>query len=245
MGRTSNREKRMSAANAKTPKPGAGGALKPGQGGYVWDYLKLEQRAFIREYLGGSILAKVKVLETLVPDIERAGRLLADSLAKGGTWLIFGNGGSAADAQHLAAEMTGRLHKLERRGLPALALTTDSSALTCIGNDYGFDAVFSRQVEALGRRGDVALGITTSGGSPNVLRGLKEAKRRGLVTLAFSGKGGGAVAKSRAVDLCLTVPSDFTAHVQESHITLGHLLCFMAERELLHRGFLGRVKKNG
>ncbi|HTB22269.1 MAG TPA: D-sedoheptulose 7-phosphate isomerase [bacterium] len=197
---------------------------------------------FIREYLGGSILAKVKVLETLVPSLERAGCVLADSMARGGQWLIFGNGGSAADAQHLATEMTGRLHSLERRGLPALALTTDSSALTSIGNDYGFETVFSRQVEALGRKGDVALGITTSGNSPNVLRGLRAAKRLGMATLAFSGKGGGAVAKKGAADLCLTVPTDFTPHVQECHGAMGHILCFLVERELGRRGHFKRAK---
>jgi len=198
---------------------------------------------FIREYLGGSILAKVKVLETMVPDIEKAGALVSGCLAKGGQWLLFGNGGSAGDAQHLAAEMTGRLYKLERRGLPAIALTTDSSALTCIGNDYDFASIFSRQVEALGRKGDVALGITTSGGSPNVLKALEQAKRQGLRTLAFSGKGGGAVAKAPYVDLCLTVPSDFTAHVQECHIALGHLVCFLVERDLLKRGFIKELKR--
>jgi D-sedoheptulose 7-phosphate isomerase len=203
------------------------------------------EERFIREYLGGSILAKVKVLETLVPSLERAGKTLADSLARGGQWLIFGNGGSAADAQHLATEMTGRLYKLERRGLPALALTTDSSALTSIGNDYGFETVFSRQVEALGRKGDVALGISTSGNSPNVLRGLASAKRMGLATLAFSGKGGGALAKKGAADLCLTVPTDFTPHVQECHISMGHILCFLAERDLERRGFFRRTKSHG
>lgn len=198
---------------------------------------------FIREYLGGSILTKVKVLETLVPAVEKAGALIAGRMAKGGTWFIFGNGGSAGDAQHLAAEMTGRLYKMERRGLPAIALTTDSSALTCIGNDYSFDAVFSRQIEALGRKGDVALGITTSGNSPNVIAGLRQAKKLGMATLVFSGKGGGAVAKDRSVDLCLTAPTDFTAHVQESHIALGHLCCFLVERDLLKRGFLKERKR--
>jgi D-sedoheptulose 7-phosphate isomerase len=193
------------------------------------------QGAFIRDYLAGSILTKVKVLETLVPALEKAGQMLADSYAKGGQWLIFGNGGSAADAQHLAAEMVGRLYKVERRGLPAVALTTDGSALTCIGNDYGYGQIFSRQVEALGRKGDVALGISTSGNSPNVIKGLEQAKKQGCVTLAFSGKGGGPLAKSKAVDLCLTVPSDFTPHVQESQIAMGHILCFIVERELLRR----------
>jgi D-sedoheptulose 7-phosphate isomerase len=193
------------------------------------------QTAFIRDYLAGSILTKVKVLETLVPSLEKAGLMLADSYAKGGQWLIFGNGGSAADAQHLAAEMVGRLYKVERRGLPAVALTTDGSALTCVGNDYGYGQIFSRQVEALGRKGDVALGISTSGNSPNVIKGLEQAKKQGCVTLAFSGKGGGPLARAKAVDLCLTVPSDFTPHVQESQIAMGHILCFIVEKELLRR----------
>ena len=201
------------------------------------------EQHFIREYLGGSILTKVKVLETLVPSIEKAGAMVAGSMAKGGQWLIFGNGGSAADAQHLAAEMTGRLHSVERRGLPAIALTTDTSALTAVGNDYGYDAVFSRQVEALGRKGDVALGISTSGNSPNVLKALELAKKQGMATLAFSGKDGGALGKSKFVDLCLTVPTAFTPHVQESHIAMGHILCFLVERDLLKRGFLKERKR--
>jgi len=204
---------------------------------------KASEQHFIREYLGGSILTKVKVLETLVPSIEKAGAMVAGSMAKGGQWLIFGNGGSAADAQHLAAEMTGRLHSVERRGLPAIALTTDTSALTAVGNDYGYDAVFSRQVEALGRKGDVALGISTSGNSPNVLKALELAKKQGMATLAFSGKDGGALAKSKFVDLCLTVPTAFTPHVQESHIAMGHILCFLVERDLLKRGFLKERKR--
>jgi D-sedoheptulose 7-phosphate isomerase len=204
---------------------------------------KASEQHFIREYLGGSILTKVKVLETLVPGIEKAGAVISASMAKGGQWLIFGNGGSAGDAQHLAAEMTGRLHSVERRGLPAIALTTDTSALTAVGNDYGYDAVFARQIEALGRKGDVALGISTSGNSPNVLKALALAKKQGMATLAFSGKDGGALAKSKFVDLCLTVPTAFTPHVQESHIAMGHILCFLVERDLLKRGYLKERKR--
>lgn len=204
---------------------------------------KTNEQGFIKEYLAGSILTKVKVLETLTPKIEEAGKMVAASMAKGGQWLIFGNGGSAADCQHLATEMTGRLYKVERRGLPAIALTTDTSALTAVGNDYGFDTVFSRQVEALGRKGDVALGITTSGNSPNVLLAFEQAKKQGLKTIAFSGKDGGKVAKSKLVDLCLTVPTDFTPHVQESHIAMGHLLCFLTERELLRKGYIKERKR--
>lgn len=193
------------------------------------------QEAFIRDYLAGSILTKVKVLETLVPGLEKAGLLLVESYLKGGKWMLFGNGGSAADAQHIAAEMVGRLYKLERKGLAAIALTTDSSALTCVGNDYGYEQIFHRQVEALAKKGDVVLGISTSGKSPNVTKGLELAKKLGCVTMAFSGKDGGSMARNKAVDLCLTVPSDFTAHVQEAQIAMGHILCFIVERELLRR----------
>jgi len=224
----------VASAEQKAPKKGRSGRLS-----------NAGEEKFIREYLGGSILTKVKALETLVPGLGAAGRLLADRMAKGGQWLIFGNGGSAADAQHLATEMTGRLHKLERRGLPALALTTDASALTSIGNDYGFERVFSRQIEALGRKGDVALGITTSGNSPNVLMGLAQARRQGMATIAFSGRGGGAVSKKGVADLCLIAPSDFTPHVQECHGSMGHILCFLVERGLERRGLFQRMKKNG
>jgi len=199
------------------------------------------EAAFIQQYLGGSIMAKVKVLETLVPGIEEAGALVAASMAQGGQWLIFGNGGSAADAQHLAAEMTGRLWKLERPGLSALALTTDSSALTCIGNDYGFDQVFSRQLQALGRPGDVLLGISTSGNSPNVLQALRSARGMGISTLALTGKGGGRLLP--LADIALDVPTSFTAHVQECHIAMGHLLCFLVERELNKKGALKARKR--
>ncbi len=199
--------------------------------------------AFVRDYLSQSILTKVRTLETLTPAITKAGLLVVARIAKGGTFLLCGNGGSAADAQHLAAELTGRLHKMERRGLPAIALTTDSSALTCIGNDYGFEQIFSRQVEALARKGDVVLGISTSGKSPNVAAALKLAKRLGCVTLAFSGKGGGELAKAKYVDLCLTVPSDMTPHVQETQIALGHLICFIVEQELTRRGFIKEGKR--
>ena len=202
----------------------------------------MSEQNFIKDYFAGSILAKVRVVESLSEKLEKAGALLTASLAGGKKWLIFGNGGSAADAQHLAAEMVGRLYKIERQGLPAIALTTDTSALTAIGNDYGYDTIFERQVEALGQKGDVALGISTSGNSPNVLKALALAKKKGLKTLAFSGKDGGALAKARFVDLCLTVPAEQGFHVQESHIAMGHLLCFLAERGLMKKGKL-KIKK--
>lgn len=151
------------------------------------------------------------------------------ALRSGGKLLFFGNGGSAADAQHLATELTVR-YKANRRALAAIALTTDTSALTAIGNDFGFEDLFSRQIEALGRPGDVAIAITTSGKSPNVLKALRVAKEKGLVCAALTGKGGGSL--PGLADPLLIVPSDTTARIQEMHITLGQMLCGAIEIEL-------------
>ena len=147
----------------------------------------------------------------------------------GGKIMFFGNGGSAADAQHLAAELTVR-YKHDRVAIAAIALTTDSSVLSACGNDLGFDQIFARQIEALGRPGDIAIGISTSGKSPNVARALLEAKRMGLVTAALSGKGGGDL--GGVAEHLLVVPSNTTARIQEMHITLGHMLCEALEFEL-------------
>jgi len=151
----------------------------------------------------------------------------ARSVRAGGKLMFFGNGGSAADAQHLAAELTIR-YKGDRGAIAAIALCTDGSALTAAGNDLGFERVFARQIEALGRAGDIALAISTSGTSPNIIAALKEAKSMGLVTAAFGGKGGG----SMAADHLLIVPSDTTARIQEMHILLGQMLCGAIEIEL-------------
>ena len=159
----------------------------------------------------------------------KALELLAASLSHGGKLLLFGNGGSAADAQHIAAELIIR-YKADRAAIAAISLTTDSSALTACGNDLGFDALFERQIEGLGRLGDVALGISTSGNSPNVLRGLTCARSLGMKTLGLSGATGG---KMR--DLCdalITVPSPVTARIQEMHIMIGHMLCKALEQRL-------------
>lgn len=147
----------------------------------------------------------------------------------GGKILFFGNGGSAADAQHLATELVVRF-KADRPAIAAIALTTDTSALTAGGNDFGFDAVFSRQIEALGREGDLALGFSTSGNSPNVLKALEQGRSQGLVTGAFTGGTGGKMAG--LADLTITVPSSNTARIQEMHITLGHILCGALEKRL-------------
>jgi len=161
--------------------------------------------------------------------IVQAASLMIQCLQSGGKLLFFGNGGSAADAQHLAAEFVGRF-VLERQGLPAIALTTDSSILTSVGNDYGFDQVFARQIEALGQPNDVAVGISTSGNSPNVIEAVKKAKKQNVKTIGLAGKDGGALAKS--VDLAITVSSTNTARVQECHIAIGHILCELVENEL-------------
>jgi D-sedoheptulose 7-phosphate isomerase len=156
-------------------------------------------------------------------------RACAKALRGGGKLMFFGNGGSAADAQHLATELTVR-YKSDRAAIAAIALTTDGSALTAAGNDMGFDKIFARQIEALGRPGDVAIAMSTSGKSQNVIAGLKQAKARGLVTVAFGGEGGGAMAG--LADHVLAVPSATTARIQEMHITLGQMLCGALEIEL-------------
>jgi D-sedoheptulose 7-phosphate isomerase len=158
-----------------------------------------------------------------------AATLITQCLRSGGKLLFFGNGGSAADAQHLAAEFVGRF-QIERHPLPAIALTTDSSILTAVGNDYGFDQIFARQVQALGRPGDVAIGISTSGNSPNVTSAIKQAAQRNLKTIGLAGKDGGSLANG--VDVSIIVASSNVARVQECHITIGHILCELVENEL-------------
>ena len=160
--------------------------------------------------------------------IFEAANVITMCLRARGKLLFFGNGGSAADAQHLAAEFVGRFVR-ERAGLPAIALTTDSSILTAVGNDYGFDRVFSRQVQALGRPGDVAIAISTSGNSQNVLEAVKAARNGNLKIIGLSGKDGGLLAKE--ADLAIIIPSNSTARIQECHIAVGHLLCELVEED--------------
>ncbi|MGD0585706.1 MAG: D-sedoheptulose 7-phosphate isomerase [Oryzomonas sp.] len=159
---------------------------------------------------------------------EMAG-MLTDTLKGGGKLLVMGNGGSAADAQHFAAEIVGRF-KLERRALPAVSLTTDTSILTAIGNDYGFEAVFSRQVEALAAPGDMVVGISTSGNSPNVLKAFQLARERGCRIVGLLGRDGGSI--KGACNLALVVPSDDTPRIQEGHITIIHIVCDLVEKAL-------------
>ncbi len=182
--------------------------------------------AGLRRLAAESISLKQKFFADSAGLLLAAGRRMAESLHAGGKVLVFGNGGSAADAQHLAGELVGRYLR-ERPGLPALALTTDPSVVTALGNDMGFEAVFRRQVEAHGRTGDVALGITTSGRSPNVVEGLRAARQRGLVTMALTGNGGGQLAG--AVDFLIDVPHSETPRIQEVHTMVVHILCQVVE----------------
>ena len=161
--------------------------------------------------------------------IQRMGDIIADAIEAGNRFYVFGNGGSAADAQHIAGEFVGRFMK-ERRGLPGMALTTDTSVLTAVANDYSFADCFRRQVEALVREGDVTLAISTSGNAPNVIAACQEAQRIGARTLGMSGKGGGKLVE--VTNPCLVVPADTSARIQESHITAAHIICDIVEKRL-------------
>jgi D-sedoheptulose 7-phosphate isomerase len=177
-----------------------------------------------------SIEAQQGLLEpSVVGAVVRAADVITGALRDGGKVLAFGNGGSAADATHFAAELVGR-YLLERDGLAAISLSDNASALTAVSNDYGYEHVFARQVEALGRRGDVALGISTSGRSPNVLAALAAARSGGLATVALTGGEGGSM--TDAADVCITVPSGETPRVQEGHTLVAHILCELVERAL-------------
>ncbi|NPA40931.1 MAG: D-sedoheptulose 7-phosphate isomerase [Aquificae bacterium] len=174
-----------------------------------------------------SAEVKLAFVELYKDKILEVGQIMATAIKDGNKILLFGNGGSAADAQHIAAEIVGR-YKKERRGLPAIALTTDTSILTAVGNDYGFESIFERQIEALCTPGDVAIGISTSGESENVLRGIKAAHDLGATTVAFTGRNGGKLAQ--VAHYAFVVPSYETPRIQECHITLGHVLCEIIDR---------------
>ena len=190
-----------------------------------------EQR--VSRAIEASIATKERLLGSgeVVSAIARVSEILVEALAKGNKALLFGNGGSAADAQHIAAEFVGRF-AFDRPALPALALSVNTSCVTAIGNDYGFDLVFSRQLEALARRGDVVIGITTSGNSPNVIQAMATARKMGLHTVALTGCTGGKLKK--AVDYCICVPSDQTPRIQECHILIGHIISELVEQSLFH-----------
>jgi len=185
----------------------------------------------VEQHFAESIATKQAAM-VLAPDIVKAADVLHASLACGGKILSCGNGGSAADAQHFSSELLGRFES-ERRPLAAVALTTDTSTLTAVGNDYGYDRVFSRQVEGLGREGDVLLAISTSGNSPNVLEALKAAHAKSMSVVALTGRDGGEIARMlEAGDIELRVPSDRTIRIQETHLLIIHSLCDLIDRSL-------------
>jgi len=185
----------------------------------------------IEEYLSESIKIKTEILGdlSLLRRIKEICLAIIEAYRNKKKLILFGNGGSAADAQHIAGELVNKF-KLERGALPAIALTTDTSILTSIANDYDYSRVFARQVEALVEEGDVVIGISTSGSSLSVIKGIKAARERGAKTIGFTGKDGGELAK--IVDLVLKVPSDDTPRIQEAHITILHIICCLIEKEL-------------
>lgn len=183
----------------------------------------------IKQRLADHLEVLQKLMNSDLPEkLETCAKYVEKALAEGHKVLFCGNGGSAADSQHLAAEFVGRFQK-ERKGLPAIALTVDTSILTAVANDYGYDTVFARQVQALGEPGDVLVGISTSGNSKNVLLAVEEAKAKGITCIGMTAEGGGKMAA--ACDICLAVPARVTARAQEMHILMGHILCELVDHE--------------
>ena len=185
----------------------------------------------VRKFLKESGDLKYQVADTLAGEILKAAHTIRDCLCNGGKLLLMGNGGSAADCQHIAAELIGRFKK-ERKAIPALALTVDSSTLTALGNDYGFETIFSRQIEALATPNDAVVGISTSGNSKNVILALNLARKIGSKTIGLMGHEGGNM--KDCVDIGIIVPSNDTARIQEVHITIGHIICEIIEQDLIN-----------
>ena len=186
-------------------------------------------RERIKEILLESIQVKEELLREHVGRIIEITELIIDCLKKKGKVIVFGNGGSASDSQHIAAELVGRFKK-DRTAMAAIALTANTSIITSLANDYGYDIIFSRQLEALAGKNDIAIGISTSGKAKNVALGLKQAKKMEIKTIALTGGDGGEIAK--LADVSLVVPSAVTARIQEAHITIGHIICELIEQEL-------------
>ncbi len=184
----------------------------------------------MEKIINSQIQESIEVKNNIpLKDVAKAAELIIDAYKQHKKVLICGNGGSAADAQHMAGELVGRF-KMERQALGAIALTTDTSILTAIGNDYGFDDIFSRQVEALTSSGDIVIGISTSGNSPNVLKAIAMAKEKSAVTIGLTGGNGGKL--NDVTDVCIVVPSSNTPRIQESHITIIHIICLLVEQTL-------------
>lgn len=188
-----------------------------------------DSKRLIEHFVAESVRVKSEFFRSNAALIGETAEKMARALEDGRKVLLFGNGGSAADAQHIAAEFVGRFIP-DRRPLPALSLSTDTSALTALANDYGYSAVFARQVQALGNVGDIAIGISTSGNSPSVLEAVDAARAIGMLTIAFTGEDGGKL--NGRTDVLFRVPSRMTPRIQETHITLGHVLCELIDREL-------------
>ena len=186
-------------------------------------------REEIETSLNESIRVKNELLSSSVESVIQIAGILVESFKAGHSLYLMGNGGSAADAQHISGELVGRFKK-NRKPLPALALTTDTSVLTAIANDFGYDHCFERQVDAFVKDGDVVIGLSTSGNSTSIISASQVAKKKGAKTIAFTGKGGGEIKDQ--VDVCLEIPSTDTARIQECHITIGHILCSIIEKEL-------------
>jgi len=190
---------------------------------YIKDQIKKSYEAKQELYKNDDLLEKIVTVAKLCLDVYHNGKKT----------MLAGNGGSAADAQHIAAELVGR-YGFDRPSLPSLALTTDTSNLTAIGNDYGYDFVFSRQLEGMGQEGDIFIGISTSGNSVNIINAFESAKKKGITTVALTGRDGGKMAT--IADIALVVPSNSTPRIQESHILVGHILCDIIEKELFGNG---------
>lgn len=190
--------------------------------------MKPDNIATIQALIDASIAVKQELKKQAPLLASIAGRIV-QAFADGNKVILFGNGGSAADAQHLAAEFVGRF-LVERRPLPALALNVNGSCLTAIGNDYGYDLVFARQLEALGKKGDVVIGISTSGSSPSVIEAIKTARNLGMVTIGLTGRSGGQL--KNAAEICVCVPSSDTPRIQESHILVGHVVCALVDEAM-------------
>ncbi|WP_345979968.1 D-sedoheptulose 7-phosphate isomerase [Sulfurimonas sp. HSL3-2] len=192
-------------------------------------------KEYIKNQIRSSYETKQKIYENeaLIDIIEKVASKCVEIYKNGKKTIIAGNGGSAADAQHIAAELVGR-YGFDRPSLPSLALTTDTSNLTAIGNDYGYDKVFSRQLEGMGQEGDIFIGISTSGNSVNIINAFESAKEKGIMTVALTGRDGGKMAQM--ADIAIVVPSNDTPRIQESHILIGHILCDIIEKEIFSDG---------
>ncbi|CAH1228654.1 Phosphoheptose isomerase [Paenibacillus allorhizoplanae] len=194
----------------------------------------------MKAYISSEILRAMEIKRAISKDsdllrlIEQAARKMIEVYRNGNKIMLGGNGGSAADAQHIAGEFVSRFY-FDRPGLPCIALTTDSSILTAIGNDYGYEQLFARQIQANGQRGDIFIGISTSGNSPNVIRGLEMCRAMGITTIGLTGESGGRMAA--LCDICIRIPSQETPRIQEAHILIGHILCAIVEESIFGKGF--------